>query len=101
MEYLAARDWSHSTGINAAGRGFVERWRELFHRLTLDAFRVRHLNLRLAFEELVTVISDVDNIGTDTVNVRDVCSEIVQLLKDDPVANEVLPAYQLYFSILS
>lgn len=100
MEYIADDQWANSAGIGPAGQAFVQRWLELFHRLTIDTYRVRHLNLRLAFEELTAVIADVSDIGTDPVNVREVAAEALRLLQEDPLAERLLPHRERYYHSL-
>ncbi len=101
MEYIPAPKWANSPGITAAGQVFVARWLELFHRLTIDSYRVRHLNLRLGFEELARVVSDVAEIGIDALNVREVAAEVLRLLREDPVASDVLPNRKYYYGALA
>jgi hypothetical protein len=101
MEYIPEESWAQATGIGKSGRAFVHRWLELFHRLSLDLYRVRHLNVRLAFEELRAAISDHKDFQTDYVNVKDLAAETLHLLKQDIVVTKVFPQSQLYHGVLA
>ncbi len=79
---------------------FVEVWGELFHNLTVDAYRPRHLNARLAFVELAEVLRDVKQRGIDVGNVTDAAAEALEFLCGDPVASSLLPNHQRYYSAL-
>lgn len=93
--------WLNFEALSIGGKVFVHRWTELFHRLTLDSYRVRHLNVRIAIQELLGVINDFEIRGADSVNVRDAASEALHLLKEDPIAHTILPNYSLYLGALS
>jgi hypothetical protein len=95
-----ARGWGFSTGANAAGKAFVERWIELFHHLTIDNYRVRHLNVRVGFEELRRVIQDAESRLIDHQNVQYVAQELLALLKSDPIAKTLLPHQEHYYPSL-
>jgi hypothetical protein len=100
VERISDEQWARCSGIAAAGRAFVQRWLELFHVLTIDTYRVRHLNLRLAIEELVAVISDVERFGIDVINVKEVAAEVFRFLKEDSVAATILPNRERYYATL-
>ena len=90
-------------GINEAGKVFVQRWLELFHRLTVDIYRVRHSNLRIAFEELVAVAALSEEHGAELNHLRDVSdvsAELLKILKQDPVGSEILPSNVHYYPLL-
>jgi hypothetical protein len=93
MEYIPEESWAQATGIGKSGRAFVHRWLELFHRLSLDLYRVRHLNVRLAFEELRAAIFDHKDFQTDYVNVKDLAAETLHLLRQDIVVTKVFPHF--------
>jgi hypothetical protein len=101
MEYIPEENWAQAIGIGKGGRAFVHRWLELFHRLFLDLYRVRHLNIRLAFEELRAAISDHKDYQTDYINVKDLAAETLYLLKQDLVVAKALPQSQLYHGVLA
>lgn len=101
MEIIGPADWGQAVGISPSGQAFVQRWLELLHRLTIDTYRVRHLNLRLAFLELRAVTREVTEIGTDIANVKEVAAEALRLLKEDPLASETLPQREHYYGLLA
>jgi hypothetical protein len=101
MENLTAADWANSNGIGPAGQVFVQRWLELFHRLTIDTYRVRHLNARLAVVELANVIRDAQVFGVDPLNIKEIAAETLLLLQEDPVAQTVLPRAKHYYASLA
>lgn len=75
--------WSYSSGINSAGKAFIERWIELFYHLTIDNYRVKHLNVRVGFQELGQVVEDSDANLIDSSNIEYVSLEVLHLLKVD------------------
>lgn len=101
MEKIRTDQWQNSAGIPPAGQAFVSGWLELFHRLTIDSYRVRHLNVRLGLEELAAVIQEVDRLGTEVINVENIASEVLRLLKEDPVAAGIAPQRQHYYTALA
>lgn len=81
----------------------MQRWLELFHRLTVDIYRVRHSNLRIAFEELVAVAALSEEHGAELNHLRDVSdvsAELLKILKQDPVGSEILPSNVHYYPLL-
>lgn len=101
MEKITAEGWRHAEGIGPAGQAFVQRWLELSNVLTIDTYRVRHLNLRLAVEELAGILLDVSNFGVDAVNVKEAAAETLRLLKEDSIAPSLLPQRERYYYILT
>jgi hypothetical protein len=95
-----ANGWRFSPGANRAGKTFVERWIELFNKLTIDNHRVRHLNVRIGFEELRCVIRDAEDKLIENINIKFVCEEVLELLKNDPVAKKLLPHHEHYYPTL-
>lgn len=93
--------WKYSPLIGIAGKAFVERWIELFHNLTIDNFRVKHLNVRIGFEELRAVIKESENKSIEASNIKDVSAELLQLLKIDPIAKTLLPHHEHYYLSLA
>ena len=97
MDLIAPPRWLNSPGINVSGQAFVMRWLELFHPLTIDTYRVRHLNARLAFTELCDVIAEAERNRTDMLNATDVALEAKRLLTEDLVAEALVPQRQHYY----
>ncbi|NOS79310.1 MAG: hypothetical protein HOP35_15335 [Nitrospira sp.] len=100
MEKISNDKWAFSPGINLAGKAFVEKWLELLNPLTVDNYRVRHLNTRVAFEELREVIREAENKTLEAQNIEDVSKELLGLLKVDPVAQSSLPHHEYYYNSL-
>ena len=100
MESISHQRWAFSPGITAAGKAFVEKWLELLNPLTVDNFRVRHLNARIAVYELSEAIRDADNKILDPQNIEDISRELLQLLKSDSIARSSLPHLDYYYESL-
>lgn len=100
MRLITPEEWSNSPGINRAGMVFVEVWLEALHFATIDIYRVRHLNTRLAFEELLNVVKGREEGNYDSQNIEDVAAETHRLLKNDKVAQSILPQCHLYHGLL-
>jgi hypothetical protein len=96
-----ADGWRFCPRVNIAGKAFVERWIELFNKLTIDNHRVRHLNVRIGFEELRRVIQDAEDKLIENINVKYVSEEVLDLLKNDPIAKQLLPHHEHYYPTLS
>lgn len=76
---------------------FVERWTELFHPLTIDNFSVKHLNVRVGFDELRKVVEESENKSIEASNIQDVSAELLKILKNDPLAKKILPYQEHYY----
>lgn len=97
MQYIDPSRWNYSEGINPSGKVFVARWLEAFNRLTIDIFRVRHLNFHHACEELQTVTEAVESRHIDIENVKLVSDEAWNLLTEDPIADIIFPHKEHYY----
>ncbi len=100
MDYIAPQAWPNLAGVNRAGQLFIAYFRELTHPLTVDTYRVRYLNVRLAFRELGETIAAFQTTGIDAVNVRDVAAEAKRLLEEDPVTASLIPDCNFFYRIL-
>lgn len=101
MELIAPGKWANSEDIGPAGQAFVQRWLELSNVLTLDTYRVRHVNLRLAVKELSEILQDVSRFNIDPVNVKEAAAEMLRLLQEDPVAATLVPQRERYYHTLT
>lgn len=100
MEHIPASGWQNSPGINHAGKIFVARFRELTHPFTIDIYRVRYLNARLASAELTETICAVQEKRIDTANVRDLAAETKRLLEEEGFVEGLVPDRQFLYGAL-
>ncbi|MDD3363814.1 MAG: hypothetical protein PHZ03_02410 [Syntrophomonas sp.] len=85
MKYIGK--WKlHKNGVvNQGQQYFVCRWLELFHCFTIDAFRYRAMNSYSIINELLTVIAGIEKGVWHEMNVKLVCKEALDIIKNDLV----------------
>lgn len=69
----------------AALRMFIQRWAELFHRWTIDTYRVKFLNAFRSLEEVRSVCDEVLSGLVSDMHLVPAAEEAAALLKQDPV----------------